>query len=428
MPATRRRVLRTIAGAVGVAGVAGLAGCSSSCPDHDRPTPSEMLSLSADPGDPFETAPPGEWRGPHGDAGNTGYGGHSLPEEEIGIRWRIDLPLPGTDSGGLSASAPTVGEDVVLVADEDRVHALSKRTGDILWQSETIVPTFQDALWDYWANTVAPANGPDGHAYVGTADGLVALDAADGSIRWTADDLSDVATPAIVDGVVYAAGANEVVAVAPDGTERWRRPSSRGSVPHPPAIGSGRVVYVADASIVALDAADGTVVWERQRQSESQVVIEGSTCYVGNYQGLHAIDLASGQPRWTFNRGDGRELRSPVVAPETIYALEQPGEAGAASFALERGNAEPSPRWCSYVGSGVVTAASRELALTTTSLGTGPDAAQSIVALTADLGVAQWALESGSHPREWVNPPALLEGALVVTTRGGTVAAIGGPA
>lgn len=119
-------------------------------------------------------------------------------------------------------------------------------------------------------------------------------------------------------------------------------------------------------------------------------------------------------------------MRSPVVTPETIYVLEQPGEAGAASFALDRRDGEPSPRWCSYVGSGVVTGASRSLALGTTSLGTGSEAAQSIVAFTADLGEAPWAIEAGSHPREWVNPPAILDGALVVTTRGGTVVALGG--
>lgn len=425
MVSTRRRYLQSVAGVLAVAGIAGLSGCSSSCPDGDRPTPEETISIFADSQGPFETAPAGVWNAPHGDAGNTGYADVSLPENGIETRWRTGIPLPETDSGGLSASPPTVGRDAVFVADERRVHALSKRTGEPRWQSDAISPTFHDTISEYRANTVAPAVGPSGDVYVGTTDGLVALDGSDGSIRWTVTDLRYVATPAVVDGVVYASGADHLVSVTLDGEERWRRLAPRGAAPSPPAVGDDRVVYAADASVVAVDTT-GTAVWERRRQTDSQVVIDGTNCYVGNTDGLHAIALASGEPQWTFDRGEHRALLSPVVTPETFYVVEQPGEAGAASFALDRLDGEPTARWCSYVGSGAVTAASRDLALTSTSLGTGPDAAQTIVAFTADFGTAMWAIEAGSRPRSWLNPPALLDGAIVVTTRGGTVAAMGG--
>jgi outer membrane protein assembly factor BamB len=73
-----------------------------------------------------------------------------------------------------------------------------------------------------------------------------------------------------------------------------------------------------------------------------------------------------------------------------------------------------------------VLAATDELALATLSLGEGPDAAPSIVAFSESLGDARWAITGESHPRGWVNPPAVVDGTVVATTRGGTIVAVGG--
>jgi outer membrane protein assembly factor BamB len=425
MPSTRRRVLRGAAAAIGVAGLSALAGCSSSCPDSDRPTPTATVSIRDDPVGPFAAVPGGRWNGPHGDAGNTGYASGSLPSDAPVVRWRTDLAVPQTDSGGLSASSPTIGTEAVYVADEDRVHAVSLRTGETRWHSDVVSPTTWDTLSAHDANTVSPVVGADGEVLVGTTDALVALDPADGSVRWRVGDLSQVSRPVVLEGTVYALGTENLVAVAPDGTEDWRRSATRQSDPVPPAAGSGRIVYPGDGRVVAVNAEDGSRAWSRDRYVESHLVVADETCFVGNHQGLHAIDCKNGTQRWTFYRGDYRALRSPVVTPATIYAVEQPGEAGAASFALDRTDGEPSPRWCSYIGDGAVTGATDELVLAVLELGQGPDAAHSVVAFTADLGDAPWAIAGGFRPRDWVTRPALADDAVVVTTRGGTTVAFG---
>lgn len=426
MPATRRRVLRGLAGAVSAGGIAALAGCSSSCPDDDSPTPTATVSITDDPSGGFDSMPTGDWVGPHADVGNTGYSTRSLPSNPLSVRWRAQLELPATDSGGLSASAPTVSGGSVLVADEHRVHALSLQTGNHRWQSDAIQPTEVDSLDQYQAKTVAPAVGPEGDVYVGTADGLVALDGDDGSIRWDVGGLSDVARPAVVDGTVYAVGTETMVAIALDGTETWRRSVDRRWKPSPPAVEGNRIVSPTDSGVVAVDTESGDVVWNRDLSVDSQVVIDEGTCYVGNYDGLHALDHQTGEDRWTFSRDDYRALLSPVLTPETIYVVEQPGEAGAATFALDRTDGKPTPRWCSAIGSGAVTAANDDFALGILSLGDGHDDAHSIVAFTSDSGEAPWAIRSGGHPATWVTPPAVVSGAVIVTTRGGTVVAIGG--
>lgn len=426
MSSTRRHLLKVMAGATSAAGIAGLAGCSSSCPDSDPPTPDERLSMLADPRGPFEATPTGDWNGFAGDSGNTGYAARPIPDGDLAVRWRTDLDLPDTDAGGLSASAPTVGAELVLVADERRVHAYSLRAGDHRWTTDEISPTTDDSIYEHWANTTAPAVGPGGTVFVGTADGLVAVDGADGSVRWRIDSIEEVATPSVADGTVVAIGRDELLVVDVDGEVRWRRSVRRGGGPTSPAIGERRVVSPTDSGIVAVELDTGDRGWERELSVETPVVVEDSVCFVGNYDGLHAFDLTAGDRLWTFSRGDFRALLSPVVTPDSIYAVEQPGEAGAATFAIERTGGEPTPRWCSYVGSGAVTAATDDIVLTTMSLGSGPDRAQSVVAFTADLGASPWAIEGGSHPQAWVNPPALVEGAVVVTTRGGTMVAIGG--
>ncbi|MFB6071208.1 MAG: PQQ-binding-like beta-propeller repeat protein [Halanaeroarchaeum sp.] len=422
----RRWFLRTVAATAAVGGLAGLAGCSSSCPDDEPPTPAETIGVDDEPGGGFDQAPGGSWPREHGSPGNTGYATGSLPAGDLAVRWRTALDLPATDVGGLSASSPTVGGGRVFVADSRRVHALSVETGEVLWASERIAPTVIDALAATEANTVAPTVGPNGRTFVGTGAGLVALDVGDGATLWEVDGIGNVAAPVVADGTVYALGETALAAVSLDGVERWRRSVERGRAPRSPAVAGDVVAARTTDGVRAFGADTGDERWQFGEHVETYPVIAEGACLVGNYRGLHAIDVASGERLWRYSRGEHRALRSPVVTPETIYAVEQPGEAGAASFALDRTDGEPRPRWCSYVGEGAVTAATDGLALGLTDVGEGPDAAKSIVAFGADLGDARWAIEGGSRPRSWVTPPAVLDGAVVVTTRGGTTAAIGG--
>lgn len=425
MSIDRRRLLQLAGGTLATGGLGALAGCSSSCPDTGRPTADRVVRIGAPRSGPFESLPAGRWPTRHGTPGRTGYAAGASLADAPALRWRTDLELPRTDAGGLSASAPAVGGGLVVVADSRRVHALSLPTGEVAWRSDPIAPTFYDAIHEYEANTVTPTVGPGGDVYVATGTGLVALDGDDGSVRWTVGDLTGVAPPAVADGMVYALGTRSVAAIDSDGEERWRRSVSREDRPAPPAVTGSTVVVATEGGLQALDPATGEVRWDGDRRPETHPVLADGTCFVGNDAGLVALDAADGTERWTFDRGDYRSMLSPIVTPDTIYVVEQPGEAGAASFALERTDGAPEPRWCSDIGSGAVAAATDELALGILALGEGPGATQSVVAFSSDLGQSPWAIEGGSSPRDWVTPPAVLDGAVVVTTRGGTVAAVG---
>ncbi len=427
MPSLRRRdVLKT--GGAALAGSALLAGCSSSCPDSGYPTPERRIDIRDSPGGPFDETPSGSWPGLHANAANSGYTETGPPTEAVGLRWRTDLPLPNTDAGGLSASSPVVRGGTVAVADSARVHALDVTTGTLRWRSPSISPTTRDTIYEYEANTATPTIGSDGGVYVGTTDGVVALDGTDGRVSWRAEGLAGAGSPTVVGDTVYAAGEETLVALATsDGRERWRRSISWNASQDPPAVSDGVVVLPVDSATVGIDAASGEQRWRADVDAHTYAVVADGTAFVGNGRGgLHAIDLASGEIAWTFSRGEYRDMQTPVVTPDSIYLVEQPGEAGAATFALDRRDGEkPRPRWCSDVGSGAVVAATRDLAFGIVPMGGGPSSVQSIVAFTSDLGDALWALHGENRPRSWPTPPALLDGAMVATTRGGTVAAVG---
>ncbi len=100
---------------------------------------------------------------------------------ELGLEWAFELP---TRRG--QEATPIVVDGVMYVTGSwSMVFALDARTGELLWQYDPAVPrsTGARACCDAVNRGVAVWKGS---VFVGTLDGrLVALDAADGSVRWS---------------------------------------------------------------------------------------------------------------------------------------------------------------------------------------------------------------------------------------------------
>ncbi|MGM0371005.1 MAG: PQQ-binding-like beta-propeller repeat protein [Halobacteriota archaeon] len=421
----RRGFLKAAAGVTSAVGLTALAGCASSCPDSDPPDPAEQVSIDAEPVGPFSDPPEGRWPAVRGDSANTGFSTGPLPSAHLELRWRADLDIPTEDGVGVVASAPVVGDEQVYVADSTRVHARSLRTGEPRWESEPF-PVTEIPSYSHRAKTIAPRLGPDGRVFVGTEDGLVVLDAADGTVRWRDDAMQAVAPPAVTEAGVYVQGAQSVRALELDGTPRWDRAVEADGEQYQPAATSRAVLSRLADGIEARDPETGERLWHRSIRPESAPVLDGGTCIVGTTDGLVGLAARSGTEQFRYTRGDYLALQSPVVTPETIYAVEQPPEAGAAAFALSRSADGLKPRWCSAIGDGAMAAATSEHALTSTSVGTGPEAGRGIVAFTADSGAVPWAVVGGGRSDTWTNPPAILDGVLIVSTRGGRIVAVSG--
>jgi outer membrane protein assembly factor BamB len=406
---------RTFIGTLSTGVALGLAGCSSSCPDSDSPEPDAVFG-TGEVGSGFDRLPDGSWPTPRFDAGNTGHArSHRTPTDSPSLRWRTTLPTPDTEVLDAGTSPPTVADGRVYLVTGSGVVALSLRDGSTRWRNTDAGRPIGEG------RELAPPVAGDDALFAATTDGLLALAPDDGTVDWRYA-ASATGPPTLAGGGPVLPTADGVAALTPDGSERWT--AATGEVTDPPLAAADGAVVAAGDGVVAVDAATGDRLWESPVDAQSHPVVADGTVYLGTREGLVALDLNDGTERWTADRGSGRAFSAPVVTDETVYAVERPAEAGDATFAFGRtDDGPPSPRWCSSVGEGAVAAAADGHALTLQSgggLDGGPPAR--LVAFTRRFGEATWGFASA----ERALPPAVLDGAVVVADRLGTVTAVGG--
>jgi len=149
-------------------------------------------------------------------------------------------------TGGWVARGPAIADDGTIYCDswDGYLYALYPN-GTLRWKTG-----------GYLAGTT-PVIGADGTIYVGNEQ-LTAIYPENGSVKWSCalgpDRTIRGSSPAIsADGTIYfgtwidtSSGwwGGEIIAVNPDGTERWRRLIANDFVNSGPAIGSDGTVYI----------------------------------------------------------------------------------------------------------------------------------------------------------------------------------------
>jgi outer membrane protein assembly factor BamB len=190
-------------------------------------------------------------------------------------RWTTQLPI---ESGLFPGLASLVLGNQLIVADQD-IFSLDASTGAIQWRFQP--PVGRRPGYD------APV-ASDGVLYAGSVMGhLFAIDQRTGALRWVqpVGDSTDVAfRPVISNGVVY-------VGVT-------RRP------PWPGQNGS---------RVVALDATTGAVRWTRDLPliaarpatgTRAILALDGKIIAASGDGVVHALDMVTGQTRWTAARAE----------------------------------------------------------------------------------------------------------------------------
>lgn len=396
---------RAFLGTVAVGAATSVAGCSSSCPDSEGPAPSQTVTRGTD-GSGFEALPSGSWPSPQFDAANTGYTSATPPLDQPSVRWQTTLQRLSSGAEPDAPSPPTVAGETVLTAIGSGVVALSLGDGSEQWRRELTPATVQSDV-RYGTEPVPPV-AAGSRVIVSTADGVVALEITDGRVAWRATGVSGTGVPAVADDMVIVPTAGGLRAFdTSDGSQQWVANVDATM----PALVNDTVVAGGDRT-VALQRATGDQQWAHRERIRGYPVVADGTVYLGTADGMIGRSLTDGTERWRIDRG---RFGPPVVTPESVYAAEQPGEAGDATFAFDRpADGRPDPRWCSRVGDGTVTAAASNAVLASESSG--------LVAFTAQFGEASW-----QYPLETPTvPPAILDGAVVSVSRDGTVVGIGG--
>ena len=248
-------------------------------------------------------------------------------------------------SGAVDLAPILRGGKLYCLTRDGKAHALNLKTGKIAWSAKVAKRSL---------NALALG---EGRVYVRADDRLLALDAETGKRLW--------AFPVATDGLAWVGGPRIVARVQlPGGWAQTRGKSGISPDAKPLAVAGGAVWLTAGSKILAVDAAKGTKLWEHSPAAKKgkgapqlnadrvQVVVggqvlvfmrvgvggrmaaakthvshsgelsppavAGGVMYFGSKDGLHAVDLKTRTPLWTYRTEAPVTLR-PVVAGGVIY-------------------------------------------------------------------------------------------------------------
>jgi outer membrane protein assembly factor BamB/DnaJ-domain-containing protein 1 len=238
------------------------------------------------------------------------------------------------------------------------VHAVEIDTGAELWKFESQGAVVGcPAVWEN-EKTI----------YFGSGDAfLYSLDVQTGQLKWSFEAEEAIrSSPSILDGVIYfGCDDGHLFAVnMAGGQEKWRFKSRQGvifasPIRHSPAVTrtgfvyfgntdkqfyalnarlghpvwsveldskirtcpaiSGKMLLVGTSHLKALDIITGKEIWQyAEEEATASPSIAGETVYLGTSTGMHALDLRSGNKKWSFATSTPVSS-SPFISDGVIY-------------------------------------------------------------------------------------------------------------
>ena len=301
--------------------------------DTDRPVTLTAAAIARQPG----------WSQYLNNPGRTGQADEPLFPEALEPQWTSQA------GGTVLFSSPVIADGRAFITTENGLlSAFDLADGQRLWQAPGSTgrrgaPAVADGI-------VVAGGGLDG--------GFFAYDAATGELVWqvpTPGRRTALSTPAVVDGVVYAAtgstsdSPDTVFAIDLDSGQVLWATDIGPRMLLGPAVADGLVVAASSGTrtVVALDAATGAQVWSFTHPGSNEFhvspgIVDG-TVYLTTivplpgalpppaFQGsVLALDAATGQPQWENHvHGDGQGA-TPVVHDDRVIAGNLlPGRIGA---------------------------------------------------------------------------------------------------
>ncbi len=300
-----------------------------------------------------------QWRGPQRDGvwRETGVL-ERFPEEGLEGRWRTPI--------GSGYSGPTVADGRVYVSDrtrrpdEERVHCLDWKTGEVLW-THAYACSYRGL--SYEAGPRCSILIHDGRAYsLGAVGHLLCLDAATGEVLWGRDLREEYeirmpiwgisASPIVEDGllIVPVSGREGAYLVAFDlvsGEERWAALDDRGNYSSPIVIdqaGQRVLVCMTGDRIIGVAPRSGKLLWEQAFKPKNMplavpdpVLDEKRLFFCAFYDGSLLLELDPEEPRveLVWKRCGPNEIQTdalqpiistPLIRDDHVYGVDSYGQ------------------------------------------------------------------------------------------------------
>lgn len=230
----------------------------------------------------------------------------------------LSANIPAMLSGGLTVS----GEHVYVGTERGTLIALNANDGEIAWTANA------------GGEVLSRPEVSDGLVLVHTGNGLLqAFDTASGEQRWSLNldtpslSVRGESAPAVAMGAAFVGGDNGRVSAVMLGQGQiiWQQRISQttgtteisrlNDVDMTPVVADGRVYAIAyNGNLVAMDMRSGQILWKRDFGSVNELVLGGESLYVvdqdDNVYGLRAAD---GVTMWSQDKLLHRNLSAPEI-------------------------------------------------------------------------------------------------------------------
>lgn len=252
--------------------------------------------------------------------------------------------------------SPAVAGNLVFFRSESnnkgQLIALDLQSGKQVW---SFTPKrLSSAQNNYYGGHLASPVIVDGVVFVGAGKEVYALDAKTGALRWefaAQDFVTSSAT--VAGGQIYISDFRYFYAIDQQrGTLRWSYPI-KSSFSFAPIASGSTVLLTNGENLNALDVATGKLLWTMSIAGEVLVpaAADSSRAFVKSTETLYALELESGKELWRFH--DTNFVSLPAVTSHQVFVVSGMG-ANTVISAIDATNGQQA--WAQPVGSLATTA------------------------------------------------------------------------
>ena len=231
------------------------------------------------------------------------------------------------DEASIYTGVAVHGDTIFYGNSSGQIRAFDTRSRRMLWQRDFEAAIYSTPVYH------------DGRLIVATVgDGLLALDAADGTTLWCNRSLERmIGDGVIAEGSLYIGIDGAMLRIAPeDGRIIWRFDYGQGQPQGRPAVDGGRGVFGAwDCHLYCIDTETGTMLWRWNNGSENRLfspghivprISHGRVMIVAPDRHMTFMDLATGRQLWRIKSRKVRETTGISDDGEMFYAKTMDGE------------------------------------------------------------------------------------------------------